>query len=290
MLTITELNIFPVKSLAGISLKQSTLGVKGLSFDRHWMLTDNNGQFLSQRKLPQMALIKTHLTDSELILSKTGQADLVIKLADIPEQNKQVTVWRDQLMARQESEQCSIWLQQALALDKAHRPHLVRMDNKVERLVEPDFCFVEGPRTDFADAYPYLLTSTESLHSLNAQLTEDGAKPVTMDRFRANIVVEGMAYPWQEHDIDTIADSNGFFSLALRKPCQRCPIPTIDQVTGTKPDPKQPLSTLTKINRLANFKGAYFGNNGILLDGEGETISVGQQLKFTELGQPLNQY
>ncbi|MDD1605439.1 MAG: MOSC domain-containing protein, partial [Methylococcaceae bacterium] len=78
--TLSDIIIYPVKSLAGIHLTQWQVTKTGFQYDRKWMLIDNQGQFLSQRRLPKMALISTALTDNQMILSVPNQQDLVLPL------------------------------------------------------------------------------------------------------------------------------------------------------------------------------------------------------------------
>ena len=52
---LTEINIYPIKSLGGIGLEQSVVEERGLQFDRRWVLVDEKNKFLTQREFPQMA-------------------------------------------------------------------------------------------------------------------------------------------------------------------------------------------------------------------------------------------
>lgn len=61
MLTVSELHIYPVKSLGGISMPSVVMTDRGFKYDRRWMLIEEDGQFLSQRELPKMALLKVSI-------------------------------------------------------------------------------------------------------------------------------------------------------------------------------------------------------------------------------------
>ena len=52
MLTVSELFIYPIKSLGGISVSSAKISDRGIDFDRRWMLVDENNRFLTQREVP----------------------------------------------------------------------------------------------------------------------------------------------------------------------------------------------------------------------------------------------
>ncbi len=281
--TITELKLFPVKSLAGIKVKSATLTTQGLAFDRHWMVSDANYRFVTQRQLREMALIKVELNQSELILSKQGLDDLTISLQKQPSKQVKATVWRDEVKALDEGDQAAQWLTKALGLYNDASLRLLRFDKTGQRQVDKNFLpsldAGYDAHTEFSDGFPYLICNTASLDHLNQTLLKNQAEQVDMQRFRANIVVTGLN-AWQEYNSETCKEANGFYQLSLRKPCQRCPITQITPETAEVLDKKEPLLSLSEINPLPNLKGAYFGQNAILVLGENETITVGDRLSL----------
>ncbi|AWB67018.1 MOSC domain-containing protein [Saccharobesus litoralis] len=290
---ISAIYIYPVKSLGGIKLKSAKLGVRGLAYDRHWMITDENYEFVTQRSLAEMALIEVWLNDSHLTLSKVGLEDLIIPLdKTFSSSDKVLTkVWRDKVQGLNEGLEASEWLTRALGLYRGQPLQLVRMPDGEHRQVDSNYLpkqsdynaslDTESTQTAYSDGFPFLIASEDSLLDLNTQLLKNGSQGVAITRFRANIVVKGLT-AWQENHIDTIAvKGKQAIRFALCKPCERCPITKIDPLTAQVPDKQEPLQTLSTMDTQVNFKGAYFGQNAILLDGDKLEIDVGSAFEFT---------
>lgn len=280
---VSALNIYPVKSLRGIQVTEAVIGVTGLAYDRHWMVVDQQGQFVTQRNLAKMALIEVELTDDHLVLKYAGYSALQIPLQvkNVTGQECTVMVWGDECRGIDEGAEASLWLTTVLGQWKGSDLRLVRFADDYTRPVEPDFLQGEQAHTEFPDAYPFLVTNEASLELLNSKLEAKGSVPVTMDRFRANIVLKGLE-AFQEDQLAVIEaqESEYNFTIALRKPCQRCKVTSIDQYSGEVIEAKEPLATLVQMKTQPELKGAYFGQNGILLSGEGEIIRVGDKLSY----------
>ncbi|MBY6188375.1 MOSC N-terminal beta barrel domain-containing protein [Marinobacter hydrocarbonoclasticus] len=274
---ITALTIYPVKALGGISLSQSTLGVTGLPWDRHWMLVDQAGRFVTQRQLPQLATLTPALDAETLVIRHPSQPPLSIALRRERDALTPVSLWQSDVMAFDEGPEASEWLTSLLGLYRGAPLRLVRFNRQEPRPVKAKYLEEEEfAHTEFADGFPFLVASEASLAALNDALRAKGESPVGMERFRANIVVDQLAEPFSELQDHRLSGPG--FTLAIRKPCQRCPVITVDQAKGTRPNPKEPLQTLMGLNPLEK-KGAFFGGNAILLAGEGVAISVGDSLE-----------
>ncbi|WP_280553674.1 MOSC N-terminal beta barrel domain-containing protein [Halomonas sp. 25-S5] len=274
---ITELHIYPVKSLGGITLGQAELGARGLTYDRHWMVVDDIGRFVTQRQLPHMARIVVRLDDEALILEYPEAAPLRISLRRDDQPRLPVYVWDDQCQALDEGAEAAAWLGAVLGDFKGSGLRLVRFAPDQRRAVDTHFLAPgELAHTAFADGYPFLVVSEASLAEVNRTLQAKGLAPVPMARFRPSIVVDGDE-PFAEDGWGELSLHEGAVRLGLRKPCQRCKITTVDQATGKIAVPGEPLRTLVEMStRLA--PGGYFGQNAILLAGEGQTITVGEAL------------
>lgn len=262
--TLSAINLYPVKSLAGISVTRWPVTKTGLQYDRKWMLVDHDGQFLSQRKLPKMALIRTDLTESHLVLSASGMDDLSLPLVPAEGNIINTTIWNDQCESRHVSSEADEWLSSFLALPC----RLVYQPDEMIRQVDT----VYGRQTDnvaYSDGFPFLIISENSLVSLN----QDMQLNLPMTRFRPNLVITGCsAYAedsWREISI-------GAIDFRLPKPCSRCAIPTIDPETAQTG--KEPLRTLNRIRKWQN--NVYFGQNalhnqnGILTAGDTVQVKV----------------
>ena len=245
--TLSAITIYPVKSLAGINVTSWPVTKTGLQYDRKWMLIDHAGHFLSQRKLPQMVLIKTALTGSHLILSASGMENQSLPLTPINGNVINSTIWHDQCDARSISPEADQWLSSFLK----QNCRLVYQPDEMIRHVDP----IYGRHTDnvsFSDGFPFLIISENSLVSLNREMQLN----LPMTRFRPNLVITGCpAYAedkWREISI-------GAIDFRLPKACSRCSVPTIDPETAQTG--KEPLSTLNRLRKWNNK--VYFGQNAL---------------------------
>lgn len=271
---ITQLVIYPVKSLGGIALDDACLTAEGLARDRRWMVVDDVGRFVTQRQMPAMATIRVSVESEALVLSHPGVEPLCVPLAARGLTRRSVTVWEDRCDALDEGPEARAWLRAVLGDLRGSGLSLVRFATDHRRRVEPhSLAPGEEAHTGFADGFPFLVSSTATLAELNRRLLAKGLEPVPMSRFRPNIVVETAA-PLAEDDWCELAAADGRWRLGLRKPCQRCKIITVDQRSGVIALAGEPLRTLVEMNaRLA--PGGYFGQNAILLAGDGARLSVG---------------
>jgi len=278
MIQITDLFIYPVKSLKGIALDNSQTGQRGLEFDREWMITDNAYNFISQREIELMTTIETKIDSSSLILSSPQNRRLKVPLESNRINKVKVMVWDDYCDAYDEGDEASSWLTEALGTHKGSSLRLVRFDQKDKRLVPKKYLNGVHAESAFSDQFPYLITSWESLSKLNNGLLENNSKKVSMNRFRPNIVIKGLS------DIEKMTSFNltcekGDYQFGLRKPCKRCKITTINQETGEIDNPKEPLATLVKLKNSEETHGAFFGQNAILLSNYG-VLRVGDLLEL----------
>lgn len=246
-ITISQLYIYPVKSLAGIAIDSSKVDAMGLMHDRRWMLVSPTGDFLSQRKFPKMALIQPTFIDQQLILTSANQPDLIVATADT-QHTMQVTIWKDTVTAQRVGEQADKWLSKTLGTPC----YLVYIPDNEIRQCDPEFA-QQGEHTGFADGFPILILSTASLEDLNQRLDQ----PVTMKHFRPNIVVEG-CYAFAEDDWDTF--SIGDVAMRGVKPCSRCILTTVNPATGER-NSMEPLQTLMSYRKQGN--NVNFGQNVI---------------------------
>jgi uncharacterized protein len=274
---IAQLNVYPVKSLAGIRLERATLGTRGLAFDRNWMVVDQVGRFVTQRQLPGMARVTVRLDSDWLVLEHPEAEPLAIELARRDQPRLTAYVWDDTCQALDEGEEAAAWLTRVLGDLRGSSLRLVRFDDQHLRPVEPRYLQGEEAHTAFADGYPFLIASQASLDALNQRLEDKGLVSLPMNRFRPNIVVEG-SQAFAEDGWHELAARNGAYRFGLRKPCQRCKITTIDQASGCIDVPGEPLRTLVEMKTQPLRPGAYFGQNATLLRGEECVLTIGDEL------------
>ena len=277
MPTLTELNLYPIKSCAGIALREATLTAAGLMsehiYDREWMVVDANGVFMTQREHPKMALITPRIKAETLELRAPGMLRLEIPLG-LPDPDDapalDVRVWNDTVKAFDCDETTAAWFTGFLGVPC----RLVRFHANAKRIANADWTGgIEAP-TLFSDGYPVLVISQASLADLNEKLVAQGRDALPMNRFRPSLVIDGVG-AFEEDYAASLAIGNA--TLKPVKPCARCPIPSIDQATGTiGPDPLDILQSYRANPKLDG--GITFGMNAILLNGDGELLRVGQEV------------
>lgn len=268
---IDRLFVYPVKSCAGIEVREALLTEAGLDLDRAWMVVDEQGVFVTQRELPRMALVRPQLKLTEVILRAPGMLALHLAI-DTVEEPVRVRVWDDEVPAFDMGPVAAQWFSDFLG----RKLRLVRFDPEHRRLSNLKWTGgVEAPN-QFSDGYPVLVASTASLDDLNARLAARGAAPVGIERFRPNIVLSGVeAHDEDRLDVLRIATGEGEAHLRMVKPCSRCPIPNVDPATA-EVDPVV-TDTLQGYRRSEVLGGAIsFAMNAIVLQGEDQTLRVGQ--------------
>jgi uncharacterized protein YcbX len=276
MALLTHLLLYPIKSCAGIAVRSATVLESGLSalgvHDREWMLVTEDGQFLTQREHPRMALIRPLPDGGTLRVHAPGMADLALPLAwDEAAPTCAVKIWDDTVDAADCGDAAAAWF--SAALQSPCR--LVRFHRDVVRPTSTKWTNGVAAQTRFADGYPLLLIGQASLDDLNARLVAAGRHALPMDRFRPNLVVDGID-ACEEDFLATL--TIGDVQIRPVKPCARCPIPSIDQATGVAgPDPLDILQTYRANPRM---EGAVcFGMNCIVVAGAGSELHLGQELE-----------
>lgn len=263
--SIAELNVYPVKSCAGISLPRAELSATGLAGDRHWMIVNAQGKFLTQREAPRLALIRPIAQDGGVTLSAPEVPDLSISRNEA-DASVEVTVWRDPCKAFDAGDEAARVLSDFLG----QAVRLVRFDPQQQRLSNRDWTGELEAPNQFSDGYPILAISNASLADLNRRLRA----PLPMNRFRPNIVLDGLEPYAEDRIYELHADG---VRLRVVKPCTRCKITTTDQATGIATGP-EPLQTLRSYRWDAKLRGITFGQNVVIAAGVGAELYVGQQL------------
>ncbi|OON68778.1 MOSC domain-containing protein [Hymenobacter sp. CRA2] len=238
--TLTDLYLYPVKSLGGLRVPEAELTPRGLRHDRRWLVVDQRGQFLTQRTQPQMALLHLEYAHNGFIIRHIQRPELRPLLVPFAAEHKGtqfVTIWDDMVFAYRGLQEHDEWLTEALG----QPVRLVHMPEAALR--EADGGAAPG-LVSFADAFPYLLIGQASLDDLNQRLPTG---PVPMNRFRPNLVVAGTeAYAedtWQEFRL-------GELTFQGIRPCARCVLTTTDQQTAQRSP--EPLHTLASYRTVGN--------------------------------------
>ena len=273
--TIDQLLIYPVKGCRGIAVEQATLAATGLEIDgigdREWVVADADGEFLSQRELPQMALIETRLTPSALRLKAPGMLQLEVPFASEGDVLN-VRIWNDSVAAVTQGDVADAWFSRYLG-----RPcRLMRFDPEARRLSNVRYTGATEAPYKFADAFALLIVSTASLADLNGRLEQRGEATVGIERFRPSLVLSGIE-AFEEDYIDRL--SIGAMQLRVVKPCVRCSVPNVDPATGTPST--EPGDTLAVYRDNSRAGGVTFGVNAIVERGSGGDIARGSTVEIT---------
>ncbi len=271
MLQVSQLNIYPIKSLGGTSVPSATLTDRGFEYDRRWMLVDNNNRFLSQREIAGMALLQVDILPDDLKVNHKQHPSEYIKIPLTPAVDERITVdiWGINCEAQLVGPVTDKWFSEILKVPC----RLVYMAEETIVKVEEPYA-INNDLTSFSDGYPILMIGEASLQDLNDKMEH----PLPMNRFRPNVVFTGgEAFLEDKMEKFTI---NGctFFGV---KQSARCVVTTIDQHTTEKG--KEPLKTLSAYRRKE--AKVYFGQN-VIASGRGE-INVGDRITILQTKESL---
>ena len=279
---IAALWVYPVKSCAGVQVQEAILTETGLEFDRAWMVVDEQGEFVTQRELPRMALIRPQLKTQDMVLRAPGMLALHIALDQVQEPVR-VRVWDDDVKAYDMGPIAAQWFSDFLG----EKLRLVRFDPEQKRRSSVRWTGSVEALNQFSDGYPLLVLSEASLAGLNDKLQAAGGAPVGMERFRPNIVLgpssAGATNALSAHDEDRLGEliistEQGLARLKPVKPCARCPIPNIDPATAlSSPEVNDMLQTYRQDPHLDGALS--FGMNLVRLDGDDHLLRVGQAVR-----------
>ena len=267
---VHSLFIYPLKSAMAVRVDEIEMTARGPAGDRLWMVVNEGGTFLTQRQNARLSQVRA-MPDGRggLFLSAVGMPDVHVDAAVTGAAGvlRKVEIWKDVCLAFDAGEAAAQWLGRYLETPC----RLVGQLDTCPRPVKAEYGG-QGEPVSFADDFPVLLTAEPSLLALDSHFST----PLAMDRFRPNIVTAGhdafAEDTWRKVKI-------GDVDFDVTKPCARCVMTTIDQLTGQRLS-NEPVETLARLRR--GRKGAYFGQN-ILPRGLGR-IRVGDRLDVVTTG------
>jgi len=260
---LSQVNVYPVKSVGGLSLSNAWVEKQGLMFDRRFMLALADGSMVTARKYPQMVKIQSTLTPDGLIFTAQDMQSLKIRYADFKMQEAPAQVWNDNFIAYTTTDEADDWFSQVMG----QRVELLFTGEQSNRVREKF-----GHNVSFADGYPLLIISQASLDELNRRSPEKHS----MDQFRTNLVVAGTE-PFAEDGWKRIRI--GEVEFEALKPCERCIMTTVDLEKGDYRLTKEPLRTLSQFR--ANERGGVFFGQNLVAKNEG-MIHAGDKIEVLE--------
>jgi uncharacterized protein YcbX len=267
MVTVDELNIYPLKSGRRINQPSVRLASTGFEWDRYWMVVNAAHSFLSQRTHPKLAWIQPQLSRDALTLHARDQEPLTLPLEARGEPTE-VQVWKDRCDGLDQGAAAGDWISAVLG----ESARLVRVVSNPGRRANPEFAGPAPVPVSFTDGFPILVCNRASLENLNTRMPE----PVPMERFRPNIVLQGLP-PFAEDRISSL--QIGDIVLRLVKPCTRCVITSTDQLTGERS--ANPLPVLREFRFDRTLLGVTFGENAVPTAGMGATLEQGAECLVT---------
>jgi uncharacterized protein len=272
--TLSQLFVHPIKSCGGLDVQEALLIETGLEFDRAWMVVDAQGEMITQRDEPRLALMQPTLRSSDMVLRAPGMLALHIQL-DTVEAATRAQVWDDIVKAYDMGALAAQWVS-----DFLKRPaRLVRFDPEETRLSDPAWAGDVKALNAFGDGFPLLVANSASLQDVNDKLVAKGLAPILMQRFRPNLVLDGLKAFDEDHiDLVEVSTDNGPVTLRLVKPCGRCIIPNVNPTDASTSN--EPGDTLASYRADARVKGAVtFAMNAVVVAGFEHLLRVGQSVR-----------
>ena len=260
--TVAGLFSYPIKGCRALSHRTASVVTTGLTHDREWMVVDarsSPAQFVTQRGCAAMATLRVYVNDAGGLTLSTEAGDTLQVEAPSRQSLIKVKVWNHETIALDAGDAAAQWLEARLALPHAVR--LVRFNREMRRECSPLYAGNSAAHTYFADGYPLLVTNCASLADLNRRIGGVANAPLPMNRFRPNLVIDGLP-AWDEDHVSAL--TVGEVVLKFAKPCVRCEVTTTDQTTGTRPS-EEPLNTLAQFRNNHEFGGVTFGWNAVVL-------------------------
>lgn len=270
---ISSLFIYPIKSCAGISMSEARLTPTGFEHDREFMLVDENRNFLSQRKYPNMALIRSRIKETEMVMEAPGMPSVSVD-EDFPGERTHVKIWNDTVEAVTQTHSVNVWFQTFLGNPNVS---LVRFAKNTHRYIDEELLGSKVAESKFSDQYPLTLVSEASVAELNTRLKEK----IDVIRFRPNIVVSGYE-PYEEDLIKTLHIIPSGITLKTVKPVKRCKIVNVDPMKGA-------IESEEVLHALASYRmrtgvspGILFCVKVIVERGVGNVLRVGDEFVVVE--------
>ena len=275
-LRLATLHLYPIKSCAGVAPAEALLIETGLELDRAWMVVDDAGTLVTQREQPRLALVQPTIGHADMVLRAPGMLALHVSL-DAVEQPSRVRVWSDEVAAYDLGNLAAQWFSDFLG----RRCRLVRFDPTQRRLSERRWTGAVEAEIAFADAFPLLVASRASLVEVNRRLAAQGHAPVGMERFRPNLVLDGVDAHAEDYLDEIEFDGvDGPIRIRCVKPCSRCSIPDVDPATGETGHAVGDV--LAAYRADARLDGALtFGMNAVLLEGVERRLRPGTHGRAT---------
>lgn len=306
VLRVSEITIYPVKSLGGISCQSVEITENGLAGDRQFALADNAKQDkdsvsgrLTRRECPVLARVGAALVAGNVQLTAPGVEPLLIGSNEPQGQPLRVKAWGGPIDGFDVGEESAHWLETVIhneigrleaeqpGQDAGLRSRMAQIRPRIlpvsptsrreiaEKERRPGAAVLTGPATD---GYPVHAASDASLRHFNKARAAAGLCEVSRSWFRANVWFDGSVEPFSEDGWESLATSNAGYELVTIGATARCATIEASPETGVRDG--QMLATLRTLgSQRAESKALVFGSWMAPSEGSiGQTIRVGDAL------------
>ncbi|MCO6524968.1 MAG: MOSC domain-containing protein, partial [Candidatus Schmidhempelia sp.] len=231
---LSQLSIYPIKSMVGLNLMQAKVDESGFEFDRQFMLCQPDGTLITARQYPQLLLLKPHLTKTGIVIFAPNNSTIMIHYNEFSNYPESTNIGRHFFYSYLASIKVNRWFSDYLQCDVQLR----WLGNTSSRRVKH---FSTFPRP-CADNHPYLLINQASFNNVKQRCRQ----PLTISQFRGNIIIDGSSN-FAEDNWKTIKIGDVIFEVT--KPCCQSIVTTVDVKTA-QPNPNQELfSVLSTFRR-----------------------------------------
>ena len=266
--SVTALYTYPVKSCRGTAVESAKISPTGIEGDRQ-LLVLAQGRFVNQVRLPKLATVATRRIDPTTIAFHTDGGTPFVHSVTLDGAGSSVPYYGNAIPVVDQGDAVAAWVSEAVGAEL----RIAALQASFRRSVPlAEFAVVDGiDQSRFVDVAPILMTNEASLADLNARLDT----PVPMNRFRPNIVIDGL----DAFAEDSVSDMrHGNVRLVRATHCERCAVTCTDQESGQRSG--EPLRTLRSYRHRDNgyaggvLFGAYMGVEGTATIRVGDTFAI----------------
>lgn len=267
--TVTALFAYPMKGCRAMPVESATISPAGIEGDRQLMVL-RDGKSANQARLPKLATVAAKRVDATTIAFSSQECQPFTHAITSVGEETTVSYYGNQVPVVDQGDELAQWVSSVVAAEV----RVAALKASYRRSIPlGEFAPIDGiAHSGFVDVAPILVTNEASLADLNARLDA----PVPMNRFRPNIVVEGL----DAYAEDSLATLHGpDLRLVRATHCERCVVTCTDQETGARAS--EPLATLRSYRQRQNgyaggvMFGAYMGVDGTAEIHIGDRLTVG---------------
>ena len=175
---VSQLYIYPIKSLAGIAVSKAKVTDRGLEFDRRWVLVDEHNYHVTQREMPILGTLVPEVTTFGIkVKNSRNEESILIPFKPLKEEKIQIESWEDVFEGIEVSENISRWFTEIIGKNV----RLMFQPEDSKRSIEAKFQIKGDEIVSAADGFPILMISEESLLNLFCPFNKSTYLPHSID-------------------------------------------------------------------------------------------------------------